>query len=234
MSRGGTRVWKAAIGSFALLLAGSSSAGAALYELRGGTPVLLPVGFTSSDHQVLRATVTDLTLGYVGGSLVTLVPDLILMFTYLGSESKDRNFLLVSSEIRFAEEQPSYSGTHVTPPVPIGTFVQPWAGTIDLGFANGASVSPKIWRNAYPEQPATNVSVWFAGLGNSTVLFGLNDRGPDQDWDDFVGRIDLAAVPLPGAAWLLGAALICLAGVAQARRNSARATDTRYQGSAVK
>jgi len=224
---------RAVAGFVTVIFAGSSTGVAALYDLRGGVAVALPFGFASSDHQVLGAAVPGPTLGYVGGSLSTIVPDLTLTFTYLGSESKDRNSLLLTPEISFAEEQSSYSGTRYTAPVPIGTIVQLTAGPIDLGFASGNSVSPEIWRNTYPEQAATNVSVWFAGLGDSAVLFGLNDRGPDQDWDDFVGRIDLAAVPLPGAAWLFGAALICLAGAARARRNSGRTAGTAHQGSTV-
>ena len=186
----------------------------------------LPIGFTSTDHQVLGAAVPAFDLnGYVGGSLVTLVPNLTLTFTYLGSELKDQNTLLASPNIHFAEEEPSYSGTLSTLPVALGTVFQPTAGAVDLGFANNHSLSPEIWRNAHPERAAAGVSVWFAGLGDSSVLFGLNDRGPDQDWDDFVGRIDLAAVPVPGAVWLLGTALVCLGGIAQARRNSARSRD---------
>ena len=104
----------------------------------------------------------------------------------------------------------------------LGTVFQPTAGAVDLGFANNHSLSPEIWRNAHPERAAAGVSVWFAGLGDSSVLFGLNDRGPDQDWDDFVGRMDLAAVPVPGAVWLLGTALVCLAA---SRRRDATPVD---------
>src|SRR5262245_57934345 len=98
MRLGDARMWSVAAGSVALLFAASSCATAALYELRGGTPVTLPVGLASTDHQVLGIAVPTLDLdGFVGGSLVTLVPDLILSFTYLSSESKDRNILLASS-----------------------------------------------------------------------------------------------------------------------------------------
>ena len=233
MKYGVRRRLRAAAGAVAVIFAGSSTGHAALYDLQGGVAVVLPIGFASSDHQVLGAVVSGPTLGYVGGSLSTIVPNLTLTFTYLGSELKNRNSLLLTPDIAFAEEQSSYSGTRYIAPVPIGTITQLRVGPIDLGFAGGNGVSPEIWRNAYPEQAASNVSVWFAGLGDSSVLFGLNDRGPDQDWDDFVGRIDLAAVPLPGAAWLLGAALICLAGVAQARRIRGPVADTENQGAAV-
>ena len=220
----GARWWRAGALALGLVLAGDGAVQAALlYELGGGAPLALTLGSGGGDHQVLGATVAGLTLGHVGGFVATARADVAATFTYLGAELGDRNSLFLPSPLLgFTEEQPGHAGPLAVAPVPIGTLLQDAAGPLAFGFgSDDGGVAPlEIWRNTDPGSAAAHVGVWFAGVGDDTVFFGLNDRGADRDWDDFVGRIDFAAVPLPGAAWLLGTALVSLAGLCRAGRRS--------------
>jgi hypothetical protein len=56
--------------------------------------------------------------------------------------------------------------------------------------------------------------------GGRSIIVGFDDAGagPDRDYDDLVFRVDISAVPLPAAAWLLLAGISGLGLVARRRK----------------
>lgn len=62
-----------------------------------------------------------------------------------------------------------------------------------------------------------------AAFGNYDYILGFNDDWNDADYDDFVVGLNVAATPLPPAAWLFGSALVGLGAVVRRSRTRSKA-----------
>jgi len=219
--------------SVAALFTGAQ-ASAALLTVGAGTPFNTPA---SNNTLGAGAPLID------GASLVTTQANVILEFRYLGSESGFANKLVVTGLSahgalagNFTHTEAANNNTNPNAKFP-GIFVggglqttaggvamsfdtQTSAGIINLGpVVSGKSIALAYLDVACTANPAKFIKDCISATATNAVLFALDDSGagPDDNHDDYVGYLVATPVPVPAAFWLLGSALLGLAGIGRRR-----------------
>lgn len=198
-----------------LVLAGfmlaTGPASAAILDVSGGTPGVLPSNFDPVNFPAgVTVGVTPITTfgsGDVGG--LSLLSNAVLSFEFIGKEAGFTNTLAVNAINLFTNNvAPGTSTTRalLTGNVPF-SFHTSGSGLT----ANNGGVIP------------AGLSIAFADLGNDTFLALFNDGGGgDVDFDDMVVKVSVSAVPLPAAIWLLLSAVVGLFSVSSIRRRGSQ------------
>ena len=147
---------------------------------------------------------------FVQGSLVlTLDTDAILTFSLVGHESGFYNEFLIDDAPALSESSGGMVSTANFATGVLGTSISRAfsAGNISnrLSFRAVNSASTVIGTYGAGDN---NFGIYFDGVvgDNITSFFlALDDtvQGPDDNHDDIIVRVDVAAIPLPAAAWLL-------------------------------
>jgi hypothetical protein len=229
------RISRAALQRAALACAAflaCAPASAALLTISGGST------YNSVNSGAARNNVLGSGVAMLNNASLTVTAPAVLEFFYLGSESGFKNTLNVTSRFSHTDNDtiPGWAA-----PVRLFEVTVDAAGAVPMNFTSNRSG----WGTLLPGGATGGKSIAFAYLEcitskscvttgpSNTVLFALDDGGgspDDNDFDDYVGYLvarPLAAtptasaiappVPLPAAFWLLGSALLGLAGLARRR-----------------
>ncbi len=207
------RVVKTVLGAMAIAAASAVAATAATLSLVGGTATLLPANFNPTPALTAPKagdTVTAFSGNFLGQGLFLTAPEARVTFTFLGKEAGATN-----ASIENVDGQTLGTGT----PGASLSFTQVGSGLIDFTFTTTANGFKTI-TNGVGGPIAPTLYMAFSEVFNDGksvyALFGDGGRDfPSEDYDDYVMRIDVAAIPLPAGGLLL---LTALGGIAALRR----------------
>lgn len=210
--------FKNIFGAAAVVAASALSAGAATLSVVGGSAMALPTNYNPTPAPVAPVQgdkVTAFTGSFAGnGLLLTAVGKTSVTFTYLAKESGATN-----GSFEFASGQ-SLGNTQVGAQI---TFDQLGTDFVDFAFRTTFGGGNEI-RNGVggPITPVLFMAFSDVFNGGRSVYALFGDGGKDgkigEDFDDYVMRIDITAVPLPAGGILL---LTALGGIAALRRRKA-------------
>ena len=202
----------------------ASLAGAALVAttISAAAATLSLVGATGS--QVIKKN--DLGLGlnnqvvqYITGDQKSALNGLRLSgparitYTYLGFEAGNQNFASVMGSTVFVKNATSVGATV--------TATQAGAGFLDFAFGTTApSKAIGLFKNNGLADPASaSYAIGYLKLSDTSFYVLFDDiAAGDRDYDDIGMRIDVAAIPLPAAGWLLVAGRGALGAAARRRK----------------
>lgn len=154
------------------------------------------------------------TIDYVSGDLknntngLSLSGPADIIYTYIGFEAGNTNFSLgASSSAQFS--QSSVPGTSTSGPFSV------LGGLLDFAFQTTLPSLATITNNGSANPNVSNFAIGFkvAADGQSAFIYFDDIASGDQDFDDFVVRVNV--VPVPAAGFLL---LGALGGLAALRR----------------
>ena len=199
-------------GASVLMTAGVASASLVIDSWDETNPGALAAGSIGHRNDVLGALGVSSLEGYHGAQ-ISLTTRARLTYTFLGFEANKANHFVADG--RFDTE--IFAGNKAVDLAGLVSFTRNAdAGLLDFrfltnggrgGVANGGPNSGLLGQDFF----ASIVGSPTARSGRSLLLF-LDDLGPgsDDDYDDLVLRIDVAAMPLPASALLVGTAFLGL------------------------
>lgn len=171
--------------------------------------IALFLSFTSAS--AANYNIDNLFLSPAFSSMITPVDsgqlEGLYNLTFLGKEAGYNNALL---EVRAEDTNVLFRNSVSTP----GDTVS----NVDLSLAafqtNGAGAfyAANTWSgNVHIYQLLQDVTINSIAVGMGTYLLGFNDVGGDIDFDDMI--VAAKPVPVPAAAWMLGAGLLGVMGL---------------------
>ncbi len=196
----------------AAMTAGAAQAATLSLDATGGSVIALPSSYNPSPS-VAGASIGDLVTNFSGltftGGLKVDGPATIT-FTYLGKEASFMNSVM---ELVL--------GTGVLSDAVAGasiSFVQLTAGIVNFKFATSGLLGQSITNGVGSTNVFLDMAFKQIDADSYFAFFGDGGGNNDNDLDDMVVRIDVAAVPVPAAGFLLIGAL---GGLAALRRRKA-------------
>lgn len=219
-----------AAGALALSLAGTASA--ATLTINGGTAGTVPGGATNGNNALvplgLAATAGGPYAGYYGGQIgLTTNTKAKIKYTLLGWEASYLNTF--TSGANFFGSDGSGGKAGVWNAAGFTSFLSTTLpGLLSFNFETDGGAGPTLSvNNGTNTVPSKNKVNFFASVvgdptateGKSLYLF-FDDDGNTQDdnHDDLVVRVDVAAVPVPAAGFMLFGALGGLAALRRRRK----------------
>ena len=182
----------------------------------------------------------SLYFGGAGSAVTTSYSLYNVDWWYIGSEFGDTNQFTAPGVVPFNENNINSNngvGVNPSPIVSMGQSTNQSSTNVpftitDLNTSSSVSNGP-INNNNAPLNGSLGASLVFAYLTGDPVsgwtitdqvsdwfLFGFNDKGNDDNHDDFMGVAHVSAVPIPGALPLFGGGLGLLAYLGRRRRKA--------------
>ena len=192
------------------LTAGATSA--ATLSIVGGAPVALPGNYDLGDAAGPLPDIGDLFTNFVGAGGGLLVNSAAYVtFTFLGKEAGNSNAAI------------ELIGGGTLNDDTVGDtliFTQLVAGFVNFMFQTNGAFGDSITNGGASTLAGLDMAFSSVFNGGQSVyaLFGDGGGGNDNDYDDMLVRIDVAAIPVPAAGFLL---LGALGGLAALRRRKA-------------